>query len=265
MNTAVMTREGKDAALRGLIALLEEELEAQEEIVLLASRRIDRLEGALALLEAEGAAAGPIRVHDGTEDGLPEPGGDPITIQIRGGPGLRRPQAETEAIVRDWARERDDWFRAKELARALGYAGGPSLLKILRALVERGTLETNGRPRNSPAYRYRFVRPTNGTELKAEPEHRSRRERAQVAGGGQGIAGTGQARKVTTTKDLVSVIARARARGWRLEVGKGHHDLLVHPNGQRTAIPRSSSDRHAAATLEGELKRKEAAGSPYGG
>lgn len=56
------------------------------------------------------------------------------------------------------------------------------------------------------------------------------------------------------TKEIAALIAPILAAGGGLRTG-GKHRVLILPNGRRTGIPTSPSDRRAIHNLRSQLKR----------
>lgn len=56
------------------------------------------------------------------------------------------------------------------------------------------------------------------------------------------------------TKDIAALIAPILAAGGTLRTGR-KHPVLIMPNGRRTGIPVSPSDRRALQNLRSQLKR----------
>jgi hypothetical protein len=161
----------------------------------------------------------------------------------------RRSTAEAEAALRDWARERDDqWWGLAEAAAAVERRKD-LVARLLPRLLERGTLVDNGEPPRSPKRRYRWA---GKPPPLPSPAHNGRRRRRDYSSAGA-VPGLGQP---STAKELARVVARARARGWRIEAGS-KHGRLVHPGGGRVTLSRTPSDHRTAANLEAELRRAE--------
>lgn len=175
------------------------------------------------------------------------------------GPGTKQrhvPLNISEARARDWAMAQGDrWWSTKELSAALGFIGAHGARPVVNALVKRGTVVTNGTPPTSPFRLYRWAG-------KPEPADQARSRDQQPGDGRAGgfgslaVAGTGSGRTSSTDKDYAKVIAKAKARGWRVEPGT-KHDRLVHPTGARVVLSGSPSDHRAAANLEAQLRRAE--------
>lgn len=198
-------------------------------------------------------APAPVESAPAPPEPVPGPFVSPTGYPVPLPPNGRRSKAETEALIRDYARREcaGEWFTKKALAQALGYRDSQAVSDALRALIARGTIITNGTPARSSSRAYRFAgRP----EPSVNGNGAGKGERAS---GVAPVAGTGKGRTASTAKDYAAVIARARARGWRVEAGNGGHDRLIHRNGSRVSLSRSPSDRHAATSLETTLRRME--------
>jgi hypothetical protein len=183
----------------------------------------------------------------------PEPMAPSLTHQ-------RRPHAETVRLIRGWAIEQGSRFwPADELRIALGYKTrnpGP-MMTAIRELIEAGAIETNGTPDRSSQRRYRYTGKPEPSPNGTGPD----RTDVAVAMSAP-VPGTGKAHQPTTSKDTAKVIARARARGWRIEPASGAgKDRLVHPDAGAVTLARTPSDHRSARNLESTLRRMERAGA----
>lgn len=170
-------------------------------------------------------------------------------------PGGRNYLAE----IRDFAQNRGDWFRVAEAADALGVnRTTPELYAAMVELLERGTIVANEHRPRSPKRRYRFVRP------EPSPSNGSHGPKEQRQGSAP-VPGTGRDRQPTGgsgAKDYREVIAKARARGWRIEAAPGGgKDRLVHARAGVVTLARTPSDVTAAVSLDTTLRRMERAAS----